>query len=293
MTCLFHKLYKSFVTMVVFFVQINRSFCETYDGSNQGHTSVPTNIPSGITIIILYENEISRINDESFGESYTNFSTVEELHLDTNQIENVSERAFVGFDNVKEIYLYSNQLRHIQFNVEDIPQLEHLDLEDNRLAQIPTFYGFFQSLRALYLAENLISHVYGEAFENITNINTIDLASNYLVIFESEQELSSLSHFYLNSNELTEIPALKGTYNLIYIDIRDNEITVECFLTLRERINGSEHSITKLLLGRNEDLVDNMLVVVNFLEQFTKLTQVRFLSSKFHCDNLCWMRKRG
>ena len=64
MACLFQHFYKSFVTMVILFVQINRSSCQTYDGSNQGYTSVPTDIPSGMTQIYLYDNDISHINDE-------------------------------------------------------------------------------------------------------------------------------------------------------------------------------------------------------------------------------------
>ena len=288
MTHLFQQFYKNIVTMAIIFMQVNCN--HIYDGSDQGHTSVPTDIPSGMSYIYLKNNNISYINDESFDETYTDFSTVDQLDLDVNQIETVSERAFKGFPSVKTIFMYNNKLEYILFMEEDIPQLEFLYLEDNHLTQIPKFYGFFQSLRILYLTANSISHACGEDFENITNIDTIDLSRNCLITFEPQQELSSLSYLYLYNNELTEMPALKGTYNSIRgIDIGNNNVTVESLLTLRERINGSEQSLTDLFLGGNEDFTNNLSVVINFLKLFPKLRTFGFIGSKinriFHLTN--------
>ena len=294
MTFLCQQLYKCFVTMVTFFVQINRNFCETYDGSNQGYTSVPTDIPSGRTRITFNNNEISHVDDESFNETYIDFSTVQRVYLEHNKIENFSDRALEGFQNLRNIYMKFNRLKHILFKLEDIPRLTYLNLNYNRLAQVPTFYGFFQSLGTLAIGHNSISHVCEEDFENITNIDNIYLARNKLVTFEPRQELPNLSNLDLGRNKLTEIPELKGTYSSLHrISKYDNKITVESLLTLKERINGSEQILTELILGGNEDLSNSLPVVVNFLKQFPKLTTVRFSSSKFHCENLCWMTERG
>ena len=105
------KLYKSFVIVIdlIYLIHINRNSCQTYDGSHQGSTSVPTDIPSGMTYISLYDNDISYINDESFNETHTDFSTVDQLDLDANQIETVSERAYKGFQSVKTIFMYNNK----------------------------------------------------------------------------------------------------------------------------------------------------------------------------------------
>ena len=263
-------------------MQSNHMSCDRYDGSYEGYTSVPTDIPSGMKYIYLDDNDISHINDESFDETSTDFSTVEELHLDYNLIESVSERAFEGFQSLTEIHLHSTEIEYIVFKEDDIPQLEYLNLELNQLAQIPTFHGFFQSLTTLYLTENSISHIGAEDFENITNIDSLYLGDNYLVIFELEQELSNLHYLNFRYNELTDIPALNGTYNSINeINIQDNYITVEPLLTLKERIQGLEQSLTKLWLGRNEDLANHMSVVVNFLQQFSELMTVNFTNKIF------------
>ena len=287
---LFQQFYKRFVTMVIFFVQINRSFCETYDGSNQGYASVPTDIPSGRTRIILDNNEISHIDDESFNETFTDFSTVQILYLEINTIENISERSFEGFQRLEIIYLYRNLLKHILIKEEDIPRLKSLYLFSNQLAQVPTFYGYFQLMGTLHLAGNFISYVYGEDFENITNIRYINLASNRLVIFEPRQELPNLSNLDLDNNELTMIPMLKGTYRSIRrIDLYNNKVTIESLLTLKKRINGSEQSLTELIFSGNEDIATNLPIVVNFLKPFPELRTLGIINSKtnriFHLTN--------
>ena len=290
MACLFQHFYKSFVTMVILFVQINRSSCQTYDGSNQGHTSVPGDIPSGRTAITLNNNEISHVDDESFNETFTDFSTVYSLYLYRNKIENVSERAFMGFQNVRYISLYFNQLKHIAFMVEDIPRLETLILKNNLLSHVPKFHGFFPSLTRLHIAGNFISHVCEEDFENITNIRYLYLGRNSLITFEPKQELLYLYNLELGRNKLTEIPMLKGTYSSLGgIDIRYNKLTVESLLALKERINGSEQSLTQLYFSGNEDLATNLSVVVNFLKTFPKLRKLGIIDSKinkiFHLTN--------
>ena len=289
MTSFFKPFYKSFV-IIIFYVQLNRNYCQTYDRSNQGHTSVPTEIPSRMRYIYLFNNDISHINDESFNETFTDFSIVHQLRLGYNKIENVSERAFEGFQSLTAIQLHRNQLQYILFKEEDIPQLENLLLNFNRLTQIPTFYGFFQSYRSLKLEGNLISHVCVGDFENITHIRDLYLGRNRLVTFEPRQELSNLANLNLDNNELTEIPALKGTYKFIRaIDIANNNITLESLLKLKERINGSEQSLTEIYLGGNEDLANNLPVVVNFLQLFPKLNFVALrgleINKIFHMSN--------
>ena len=290
MTFLFQQLYECFVTMVIFFVQINRNFCGMYDGSNQGYTSVPTDIPSARTRITLNNKEISHVDDESFNESFTDFSTVQRLYIESNKIESFSENALNGFQNLRNIYMKFNQIQHILFKVEDIPRLQYLNLNYNQLAQVPTFYGFFQSMGTLAIGQNSISHVCEEDFENITNIDNIYLARNRLVTFEPKQELPNLSNLDLGNNELTEIPALRGTYSSIRrFSIYNNKITLESLLAFRERINASEQSLTELSLGGNDDLGTNMSVVANFLKQFPKLRSLAIPYSKikriFHLTN--------
>ena len=191
---------------------------------------------------------------------------------------------------MRYIYLYFNQLKHIVFTVEDIPRLATLILDNNLLSHVSKFHGFFPSLTRLHIAGNFMSHVCEEDFENITNIRYLYLGRNSLIIFEPKQELLYLYNLDLGRNKLTEIPMLKETYrSLRGIDIRYNKLTVESLLTLKERINGSEQSLTQLYFSGNEDLATNLSVVVNFLKTFPKFRTLGIIDSKinkiFHLTN--------
>lgn len=73
------------------------------------------------------------------------------------------------------------------------------------------------------MSGNFISYACGDGFENITNINYIDLSNNGLVSFDPVQELLSLWTLVLDSNNLTKIPALQGTVSSV--ELRDNLIS--------------------------------------------------------------------
>ena len=209
MSHLFQQFYQSFVTLVILFLQINKNSCQTYDGNNQGYTSVPNDIPSGMTRITLNKNEISQINNESFNENSTDFSAVQKLYLEYNKITNVGDTAFEGFQDLRNIYLKFNQVKHMLLKVEDIPRLESLNLNFNHMTQMPIFHGFFQSFGKLTVGQNSISHVHEWDFENITNVYLIYLARNRIVTFEPKQELPNLASLTLARNRLTEDTNLK------------------------------------------------------------------------------------
>ena len=137
-------------------------------------------------------------------------------------------------------------IKNIIFKVEDVPKLQTLRIEDNKLTQLPKFHGVFPSLQELYLTRNYILHVCEDGFKNITNINFVDLSSNGLLSFESRQELTSLSDLRLNNNSLSETPSL----------------------------NGSQQSLTSLFLGGNDNFAENLPAVTNYLEQFPNLNKI-------------------
>ena len=241
MAVYFQPFYKSTVAVVIFFVQINCNFCWIYDGSIKGFTTVPANLGNGKEKIYLEKNGISHINDDSFNETFMDFRKVFHLELSENRIENVSDKAFAGFQELETIYLDRNRIRSIIFKAVDVPKLETLDIKNNQLTQSPIFYGVFQSFRHINLAGNLISHISTDDFENITNVEYINLSFNGLILSEPRQELSRLSVLDLANNNLKEIPTLQGTYNsLQQLYLQHNNISLRSLLKLKEKMNGSE-----------------------------------------------------
>ena len=191
------RIYDGVISVTIIIMQSNYCPCQTYDGSNQGYESVPTDIPSGMGHILLRNNEISHINDGSFNQSAVDFSSVYQLSLDRNTIENVSERALMGFQNLRKLHLENNQLKDILLKAEDFPRLQYLYLQNNQFTQMPKFYGFFQYIAHLTIHSNLISYVHENDFENITGVMYITLHYNGLILFEPRHELVRLMHLHL------------------------------------------------------------------------------------------------
>ena len=205
----------------------------------------------------------------------TNLSYVNSIYLSENRIEHVSERAFAGLQELETLYLNRNRIRNIILKAVDVPKLKILDIKNNQLTQSPLFYGFFQSFRHINLAGNLISHISNDDFENITNVECINLSFNDLKAFEPRQELSRLSVLDLANNNVKEIPTLQGTYNsLQQLYLQHNDISLKSLLKLKENINGSEQSLNSLFLGGNGDFTNNLVAVINFLEQFPNLSKI-------------------
>ena len=277
----FKLFYKRIFAVILIFMQINCNFCDSYKGENKGYASVPTDIGNNVRIIDLDRNNISYIDDKSFDETSTNFSNVRYIYLSENRIANISERAFKGFHKLKYFRLNDNRLRNITLTEEDIPKLFSLSVEENQLTKLPKFCGFFRSLSQLYLRRNFISHVDGDDFENITNVEYIYLSNNRPLLCEPRQELSGLRFLYLATNNLKEMPTLQGTYNSLRIlKIQNNNISFKSLLMIKERINGSELSLNSLYLGGNEDLSNNLFAMISFLEQFPNLFGVGFSNLK-------------
>ena len=260
---------------------MNFSYCQAYSARDQGHTSVPNDIPNGTRSIWLENNNISQISDESFDQIAIDFSYVTMLVLSKNEITHVSSGAFAEFQRLENLYFDNNMIKNITFKEEYSARLETLHIRDNQLIQLPTFYGSFMSLTHIYLTGNLISYIGEDDFDNITNISLVYLSHNRLKSFQPRQELSSLILLYLDNNNLTEIPTFQGTYNSLQsLQLHKNDISLKSLLMLKEKINGLEQSLIYLTLGGNLAIVKNLTAVSNIIKEFPNLEYFNLLDSK-------------
>ena len=176
---------------------------------------------------------------------------------------------------LETLYLNKNRIRNIILKAVDVPKLEILDIKNNQLTQSPIFYGVFRSFRHINLAGNLILRISTDDYENITNVEYINLSFNGLILFEPRQELFHLSVLDLANNNLKDIPSLQGSHNsLQQLYLQHNNISLKSLLKLMKNINGSEQSLNSLFLGRNGDFANNLAAVINFLEQFPNLSKI-------------------
>ncbi|ESQ32127.1 hypothetical protein EUTSA_v10003585mg [Eutrema salsugineum] len=114
----------------------------------------------------------------------------------------------------------------------DLSELEELRLAYNDKflpAEIPTEFGKLKKLKYLWLTEiNLIGEIPAVVFENMTDLEHVDLAANKLsgripdVLFG----LKNLTALYLFANDLVgEIPKSISATNLVELDLSANNLT--------------------------------------------------------------------
>nr|XP_045584572.1 chaoptin-like [Procambarus clarkii] len=154
----------------------------------------------------LGENFIRFIPNNLFNGSLR----VRDLHLDFNLLTEIQENAFQGLDPGR-LYLSSNNINNISDNA-FIGGPEHslvmVDLEKNRLESVPRALSHLKRLRYLYLPDNKISTIKEDAFRSFCDtLESLSLSGNQLKAIprSSLENCSTIAHLNLGHNQITEI----------------------------------------------------------------------------------------
>ncbi|XP_062827321.1 uncharacterized protein ecmx isoform X2 [Anolis carolinensis] len=146
-------------------------------------------------------------------------ASLQELHLDSNHIEEVLESVLNKTLNLTVLVLSNNKLREDRIAPRawiDLPKLEALDLSHNRLALVPSFLP--RHLKQLTLHHNCIERIPGYVFAHMKpGLEFLHLSHNVLqddgihaVSFLGLYH--SLAELLLDNNQLQSIP--RGILNL-------------------------------------------------------------------------------
>uniref|UniRef100_K7EAF5 Extracellular matrix protein 2 n=1 Tax=Ornithorhynchus anatinus TaxID=9258 RepID=K7EAF5_ORNAN len=145
--------------------------------------------------------------------------SLQELHLDTNHIEEVTEGVLNKTLNLSVLVLSNNRLQEDRIAPRawiDLPKLESLDLSYNRLVHVPSFLP--RGLKQLTLHHNRIERIPGYVFAHMKpGLEFLHLSHNNLrddgihgVSFLGLHW--SLAELLLDNNEFRAIP--RGILNL-------------------------------------------------------------------------------
>ena len=105
-----------------------------------------------------------------------------------NDLKLISSRTFEGFDKLDRIDITFNEVKNFSITSSDAPLVVEIELGGNEIETFPNFYGMMNVLKHLTLRYNQINYISPESFENITNLEYLDLAHNQLT------EMRSVSH---------------------------------------------------------------------------------------------------
>lgn len=150
--------------------------------------------------------------------SFSHLENLEELDLALSfKSLTISDYTFTGLKKLRKLSLRGNRLfEFIPWSFNDLTSLEVLDLSENQISHV--FGLSLNSLKELYLNQNLLDVIDKEAFRDFKNLQILRLSSNKIRYIQNGTfaALENIKRLELSSNSLENVT--KETVNGINID---------------------------------------------------------------------------
>jgi Leucine-rich repeat (LRR) protein len=186
-------------------------------------------------------NSMDKTENQAFiNISFYNYTTYESISINNKNFPRLKGSLFTNLSITNFLSLQKNEIEFISSETfSDIVFLSILDLSSNKLISISEVFssfknniylnsnGVFSSLKRLRLSENQlrnISEIFPKPFENL---NVLDIRRNKLdmILNKSFQNLKNLNQIELASNQLKSIAKLfTNLSNLIDLNLEYNQI---------------------------------------------------------------------
>jgi len=147
---------------------------ETLHAQENQITKLPSSIGELISaqFIDFEENYL-----ESLPSSIGDLVNVRDLYLSNNNLKSLPS-SIGNLASVETLQLNNNNITVVPKTIGNLKNVSFLHLDHNRIKKIPATIGNLTNLRYLYLNDNLIDDVLPESFNNLSNLNHIDLSNN-------------------------------------------------------------------------------------------------------------------
>jgi len=99
--------------------------------------------------------------------------------LSCNELELLPEERLSGLNQLLVLNLSGNHLVEMPSFSPELIRLSALDLGSNRLTRVDTFGHLGESLRHVSLKNNIIAWIAGNAFQNLTGLELLDMRNNF------------------------------------------------------------------------------------------------------------------
>lgn len=152
---------------------------------------------------------------------------------------------------LKHLDLFGNSIHELPDWFFGLKSLEHLSLKNNTIVDFPTIVSTIEHLKYLNLSENRIEKLDGQHFQNLMNVEKVDLGYNSIASIPPVQiPYPKCRNLSVEGNKLTEFPnavthvktleklnlskngissisddAFERLGNLVELDLSDNELT--------------------------------------------------------------------
>ncbi|XP_041459395.1 leucine-rich repeats and immunoglobulin-like domains protein 3 [Lytechinus variegatus] len=235
------------------------------DCSKRHLTSLPTDLPTWVTMLELQSNRIASIPDGAFDR----LSQLEDLDLSSNKLRRLNMSIFDGLSNLQQLKLASNKLTSVPILGPSARNLTQLILHHNRITNIsPAALRGLTSLRTLDLSYNRIGHLRTDTFPTDNRLQFLLLENNRIGTLQQGclNNLRSLEILKLNRNHIESLPRDLFTHleSLNLLELSRNELT-----TVDSLVFSGLESLEELSLSRNQltDLMDGAFYGLNAIQQ--------------------------
>ncbi|XP_055300755.1 leucine-rich repeat-containing protein 15-like isoform X2 [Sitodiplosis mosellana] len=190
-------------------------------------------------------NNIKKLTKSLF-DGLDNLQILSLNHLSNDTIE-IEPSVFIGLDRLEQLYLGHNHIESLRMGVfEGLHNLQHLDLDKTIIDKLTKFafsgigliteldlsrYRIFDSANQEYKSANnsrRITMLDKEAFDNLTNLNRLNLANNLIGTLNigTFSKLENLQYLNLSNTNLAEIRlgTFSHTKQLETLDLSWNQL---------------------------------------------------------------------
>ena len=192
------------------------------------------------------------------------------------------------------------QLEHA--DLDKLPHLASIKMSNNKLTELPSYFGRFKNLRSLNVSSN-----YLEAFPDflcdLQALVDLDISFNTIKALPKLGQLTTLERLWATNNMLagTFSDQFKALRNLKEVDIRFNNVTsIDVFASLPklEQLMVGHNTISKFEGAfdkiRMLHLDHNPMTRFDFKAAVSTLTSLNLASCKVtHLDDSCFERMRN
>ncbi|TDL25510.1 L domain-like protein [Rickenella mellea] len=212
---------------------------------------------------------------------------IKKLCLRQNQITILEPEVFKLLPNLQDLDLYDNKIKEIGDSLSDQRELTSLDLSYNLLRKIPDGLRHLTSLKTVYFIQNRISKIEGLSSFSST-LRSLELGGNKLRKIENIESLTSLEELWLGKNKISKLEGLGTLTRLKTLSIQSNRITklegLENLTALEEFY--ISHNGIEMLEGLDNNLSLRVLDIgTNFIPQLENISHLTKLEEVWANNN--------
>ena len=228
---------------------------------------------------------------------WTGLSSLENLTLDQNLIQNLPAAAFGHLNNLKFLGLSQNKISEIRGSMwEGLHALEQLDLNFNLVYTFhPAAFSPLQKLKKLTLQRTRVREIKGDMWLGLSSLEVLNLIDSHTRNLQAEafKPLSSLKELNLANTfiQVIRTDTLTGMVSLTYLDLslcNIGSLQPGAFTHLPNLnfLNLTYGRLTSLEMNRF--LPDN----ASFESDHPKNLTLDLRINYWNCDRrMCWLRK--